>query len=163
MYLLLQVYIMQALVIFLSMYAYFLPYKSILANAFEIILLLNLLILMLVDATPLIRETLFTFPVQPVVDAGRHGVSHISWLLFSIYYLPVVLLVGLIVTLLIGQLIIRWAAKFCHHSLTIIGIIHSEPPKEDKLCTKNKTTRFILFAWETYQLAFIHGLKVLMY
>ena len=100
-----QVYAIQALVIFLSIYVYLLPYKSTIANTFEIILLLNLLILMLLDATPLIRETLFTFPVQPIVDASRHGVSHISWLLFSFYYLPVVLLAGLIVSLLIGQVI----------------------------------------------------------
>ena len=98
---------MQVVVIYLSMYAYLKPYKSMIANAFEIILLLNLLVLMLLDATPLIRETLFTFSLQTVFDAGRPGVSHISWLLFSLYYLPVVLLPGLIAALLIRHLIIR--------------------------------------------------------
>ena len=97
-----QVYAIQALVVFLSMYVYLLPYKSTIANTFEIILLLNLLVLMLLDATPLIRETLFTFSQQTGIDAGRHGVSHISWLLFSFYYLPVVLLAGVTIAVPIG-------------------------------------------------------------
>ena len=98
----LQVYAIQALVILLSTYAYILPYKSTIANTVEIILLLNLLVLMLLDATPLIRETLFTFSPQTGIDAGRRGVSHISWLLFSFYYLPVVLLAGVTIVVPIG-------------------------------------------------------------
>ena len=78
--------------IILATYAYLLPYKSRVANALEVTLLLNLGLLMLFDATPQIKESLFTFETGTTV-------SPISWLLFTFYYLPAVLVVGVVIGL----------------------------------------------------------------
>ncbi len=85
-----QVYIVLLLVIVLSTNAFFLPYKSFLSNSVEIILLINVTVLMILEATPLIREALFTF-------SERSDVSPISWLLFSVYYLPILLFIAIVV------------------------------------------------------------------
>ncbi len=81
----------------LAGYTYLLPYKSTVANAFEVILLLNLIVLMLLDVTPIVRQSLFFFETD--VD-----VSRVSWLLFAFYYLPTVLLLGLLIVLAVYQL-----------------------------------------------------------
>lgn len=93
-----QVYSILSLVFLLAGYSYLLPYKSRVANAFEVILLFNLIVLMLLDATPLVKKSLFLF------EAGVE-VSPINWLLFSFYYLPILLLVGLLIGLAMHKLL----------------------------------------------------------
>ncbi len=78
------------LITVLSTTSFFLPYKSFLSNSVEIILLINVTVLMLLDATPSIREALFTF-------SEKSDVSPISWLLFSVYYLPILLFIAILV------------------------------------------------------------------
>ena len=85
-----QVYAILLLVSVLSATAFFSPYKSLVVNAVEILLLINLLVLLLLDATPVVKEFLFTFGVGLEV-------SPISWVLFTLYYIPVLALVGVVV------------------------------------------------------------------
>ena len=92
-----QVYAMLLLVSVLSATAFFLPYKSLLSNVIEIFLVLNILLLLLLDATPHIRESLFTF------GAGV-DVSPISWVLFTLYYIPIIALMGIMAVVLVRKI-----------------------------------------------------------
>ncbi len=93
-FVILQVYLIILLIVVLSTICFWLPYQRLLSNSVEIIVLVNLIVLLLLDATPIIRELLFVF-------TKRSSVSYISWLLGSIYYFPLVLLF----VVLIGDLV----------------------------------------------------------
>ena len=95
-----QVYGMLVLVMSLIVYGYVLPYKSKVANGAEIVIQLNFLTLLVLEATPLFQETLFYFPA-PTGDvnmerSGRQcmdeppSTNSLSWLLLPFYYAPVV-------------------------------------------------------------------------
>lgn len=73
------------------------------ANALKITVLLNILILMLVETTPLIREELLISKPHSGIDGG---VAYISWLLFPLYYLPAIL-VALFITAALFRLTVR--------------------------------------------------------
>ncbi len=95
MYTHLQVYAILILVLILSAYAYFMPYKSWFANATEVVVLLNLIILLLLSTTPLVRES---FGALIEINPG-------NWLLYILYYLPIVLLVALGISLTVHRLL----------------------------------------------------------
>ncbi|XP_064396716.1 uncharacterized protein LOC135343670 isoform X3 [Halichondria panicea] len=111
------VYSILSLVFLLAGYSYLLPYKSRVANAFEVILLFNLIVLMLLDATPLVKESLFLF------EAGVE-VSPINWLLFSFYYLPILLLVGLLIGLAMHKLLNKCRADRSSEDDQITGVVN---------------------------------------
>ena len=101
---------MLILVISLIVYGYVLPYKSRVANGVEIATQLNFLTLLILEATPLFRETLFFFPAPTgkAGDAEMKSSSHecddspattssLSWLLLPFYYVPLVVFVALVI------------------------------------------------------------------
>ena len=90
-------YVILILVIILSAYAYFMPYKSRIANATEVVVLLNLVIILLLSTTPLVRES---FGALTEVNPG-------NWLLYILYYLPIVLLFALGISLT-THILLRW-------------------------------------------------------
>ncbi len=94
------------LVIVLSTISFFLPYKRMLSNLVEIVLLVNIIVLLLLDATSIVREALFTF-------TKASSVSPINWLLGFIYYFPLFFLI----TVLIGDLAYRFERYiYCVHA-----------------------------------------------
>lgn len=98
---------MLVLVLSIVIYSYVMPYKSKVANAIEIVVQLNFLTLLVLEVTPLFRDTLFVFPTPTDRDLERSrtecvdspaDTSSLTWLLLPFYYLPVLglLLVGVI-------------------------------------------------------------------
>ena len=82
------------LVVSLSLYTYNFPYKSKVANILEVVLQLNLLILLLLEYTFVLREDLFVFSGDTsvgVCDNDFTNISYIVILLAPIYYMPLVL------------------------------------------------------------------------
>ena len=105
-----QVYGMLILVISLIVYGYVLPYKSKVANGVEIVTQLNFLTLLVLEATPLFRETLFIFPAPTgkagIADMKSDGhecddnattTSSLTWLLLPFYYVPLLALVAMVI------------------------------------------------------------------
>ena len=100
---------MLILVISLIIYGYVLPYKSKVANGVEIVTQLNFLTLLVLEATPLFRETLFIFPAPTgkVIDIEMKSdgqcetspvtTSSLSWLLLPFYYVPLLALVAMVI------------------------------------------------------------------
>ena len=81
--------------VYFSLYAYALPYKDTLANILECITLGLLMVLLLGNAVPIDNRGLHTFYSVTHDECGKaipFG-SHISSMMASVYYLPVLLLV----------------------------------------------------------------------
>lgn len=88
----------------ISLYAYNFPYKSKVANIIEIVIQLNFLALLLLEQTPLVRETVFIFSRDTSgdeCDSTFSNVSYIVFLLAPIYYAPLLLLVVVAVIYLV--------------------------------------------------------------
>lgn len=111
---------MLVLVVSIITYSYILPYKSKAANAIEIIVQLNFLTLLVLEATPLFQDTLFVFPTPSKEESDRSGVecldspmsaSHLTWLLLPFYYLPVL---GLMAAAVIYGVLYLRSANLIH-------------------------------------------------
>ncbi len=90
-----QVYVTVVLVATLTVYAYLLPYKSAIANACEVAVLLNMILLLLLSTTSLVRES---FGDVLKVRAER-------WLLYCLYYMPILLLIALCLCLSVYRVV----------------------------------------------------------
>ena len=89
-----QVYVILVLVVIIAVYGYVQPYKSRVANVLELVVQVNFLIFMLLEATTFVRESLFKFSVHVSSNnATPQGISFLSWLLLPFYYFPLVLLI----------------------------------------------------------------------
>ena len=80
----------------MSIYAYNMPYKSKIANIFELVVQLNFLILLLLELTPIVKEDLFVFSGDTsggVCNNVFSSVSYIVILLAPVYYMPLLLLI----------------------------------------------------------------------
>jgi len=87
------------------------PYKSILANILEVVVLVIFLLLLMLLSTEVIKDRLFLFPpmklmnktVEGCVD-GYSGITNLTWLLLTPYYLPLALLVIIVVAFIIDYI-----------------------------------------------------------
>ena len=71
------------------------PYKSKVANIFELVVQLNFLILLVLELTPFVREDLFVFSGSTsggVCNNIFSNVSYIVILLTPVYYMPLLVL-----------------------------------------------------------------------
>ena len=96
---------MLVLVLSIVIYSYVLPYKSKVANTIEIIVQLNFLTLLVLEATPLFQETLYVFSAPTDEELERSRVKCVNspadtssktWLLLPFYYLPLLGLISVV-------------------------------------------------------------------
>ena len=82
---------MLVILISLSLYTYFFPYKSTAANILDVILQLNLLALLLLDAMPQLTQDWFMFSTDTTEDDCSNtfdSISTIVYFLAPVFYLP---------------------------------------------------------------------------
>ena len=84
------------LAIIITVYGFVQPYKSLTANLLEIGVQVNFFVLLLIEATPGIRDLYFNFPSllqsnvtsEPECVDSLTGIAPITWILMPFYYLP---------------------------------------------------------------------------
>jgi len=85
--------------VLVALYGLVKPYKSTLANILEVVVLVNFLLLLMLLSTELIKDQLFLFPpITPMNTTaedcmdGYSGITNLTWVLLTPYYLPLALL-----------------------------------------------------------------------
>ena len=105
----LQVYLLLFLTLLLALYHFTQPYKSPVANALELVVQLDFLLLLLLVSSAIL-EPFYGLPLQGTVSSndtcGGHdvGVAGVVWFLTPFYYFPVLLLMGVVVMVCIRKL-----------------------------------------------------------
>ena len=91
---------MLVLTLTIAVYGFLQPYKSRWANAMEILLQIDFLLLLMLRTTPIIQDQYLKFPSPPPSPgadgdrcySGVTGVAKISWILTPFYYIPLLVL-----------------------------------------------------------------------
>ena len=92
---------MLVLAITITVYGFLQPYRGLFANAIEIFLQIDFLLLLMLRITPIIQDQYLVFPSPPPSSSvdGDHcfdsiaGVAKITWVLTPFYYVPLLVLV----------------------------------------------------------------------
>ncbi len=92
-----QEYAIIVLVLTLAIYAYLLPYKTATANICEVIVLSNMILVLLLSTAQLVREM---FSKTEVLKVGAG-----NWLLYCLFYLPILLLIVVCLILLVQKVV----------------------------------------------------------
>lgn len=112
-----QVYASLVLLVMIALYGFVQPYRSKVANILELVFQTNFFVFILLENTPLIRDNLFTFPVEDptttsVDESYESSISNLTWLLTPFYYLP--LIVFVLVCAAYGGHYIWWVWLYTH-------------------------------------------------
>ena len=104
-----QIFLLFLMGIYMTVYGYIRPYRSLCSNVIELVVSLNFLLLLILDSTSYFSDMYFIFQSA---SSNEHcygqfeGVTIISWILMPFYYLPLVALC--ITALVLGGLYFRY-------------------------------------------------------